>query len=184
MFVLRCNVGWFSNARVDQILLADVWVSMRMLLWWCNYHRTIMVHIVTASKVLVLGLVSTTCCWTQGIFQSVEEFRILLRVASRSCIGATALYIWTVWVGVLLPTSKAVFSVVLKARHAADLVKIGISRPKLVDDEATYDWLNMRILEYIQMLVVFHLWVALMGFLQQRFCIHLFLFICCIRTIL
>lgn len=149
VFVLRSNIIWFSNARIHQILLAHIWVSMRMLLWWCNYHRTIMMHIIIATKVLVLRLIPTICwIWTQRIFQSIEEFRILLRVASRSCIGASASYIWTVRIIVLLSTSIAIFSV-LKARHTTDLVKISISWPKLIDDYATYDRLKMRILEYI-----------------------------------
>ena len=85
--------------------------------------------------------------------QVIEELGVFLRVASRPSIDSTAANIRTVRVIALRATAEAVLPVI-EALHAANLVKIAVGRAKLVDDDPAYYGLQMRILEYIQVLVL------------------------------
>ena len=139
VLILRSDIGRFANAWIHNIMLTDVWVPVRMLLWRCNYHRAIMIRIVVASKVLILRLVSTTWwIWTQAILQIIEELSILFRVTSWACIGAATANIWTLHI--------CVFSIL---EHTTNLVKVAIRWTKLIYYNSTYDRLQVRILEHI-----------------------------------
>jgi len=66
MLVQRCYIGRLAGPKVHEILLTDVGVTVRILLWrWDNHWTAMMDYIST--KVLILWLCSTVSgVWSQS----------------------------------------------------------------------------------------------------------------------
>lgn len=148
----RCDVSWLARPKIEQVVLTNVRVPMRVLLWWCDHHRAPVLSNDSFGRpilklIRVIGWVSS-----KSVLDSIDELRISSRTSSRPTNLTITSNIWTLsdaWI--FRSTSKTVFPI-LESLFESIIIT------KLVDNNSTEHRLHQSIgFKNVERRVVLHM---------------------------